>query len=173
MTAGSSSWPGQSGIKGIGELFTVDTNHDLDALTRVARAAGINIIGSTGWFFGQHLPPLVHAGDVGRLAAIMEHEVLVGTAMTGARAGVIGEIGWSARHGAPRGAQGLRGGRHGPQANRGPHLHPHDRRHPGLGGGRLPDRARGAGPRRIAVSHMDTKPGPGTTTWPWPSGEPI
>src|SRR5437773_9663300 len=47
------------GIRSIGELSTVDTNHDLDALTRVAKASGTHIIGSTGWFFGQHLPPLV------------------------------------------------------------------------------------------------------------------
>jgi phosphotriesterase-related protein len=86
-----------AGIQSLGELSTVDTNHDLDALTRVAKRSGMHIIGSTGWFFGQHLPPLVRAGDVGRLAAIMEHDVLVGTAMTGARAGVIGEIGWSAK----------------------------------------------------------------------------
>jgi phosphotriesterase-related protein len=86
----------QAGIRSVGELSTVDTNHDLDALTRIAAQSGVHIIGSTGWFFGQHLPPLVRAGDVGRLAAIMEHDVRVGTAMTGARAGVIGEIGWSA-----------------------------------------------------------------------------
>jgi phosphotriesterase-related protein len=84
------------GIRAVGELSTVDTNHDLDALTRVATASATHIIGSTGWFYGQHLPPLVRAGDVGRLAEIMEHDILVGTAMTGARAGVIGEIGWSA-----------------------------------------------------------------------------
>ncbi len=90
-----------AGIKAVGELSTVDTNHDLDALNRVAQASRVHVIGSTGWFFGQHLPPLVRDGDASRLADIMEHDILVGTAMTGTRAGVIGEIGWSAREALP------------------------------------------------------------------------
>ncbi len=84
-----------SGIRGIGELSTVDTNHDLDALARISAASSVHIIGSTGWFFGQHLPPFVHQALVARLADIMERDVLEGTADGGVRAGVIGEIGWS------------------------------------------------------------------------------
>src|SRR5262249_32934258 len=53
------------------------------------------IIGSTGWFYGQHLPPFVHQAEVAQLAQIMERDVLEGTADGGIRAGVIGEIGWS------------------------------------------------------------------------------
>lgn len=144
-----------SGIKGIGELSTVDTNHDLDALTRIAGATGVNIIGSTGWFFGQHLPPLVHAGDVGRLAAIMEHEILVGTAMTGARAGVIGEIGWSARTALPAELKVFAAAAMVHQRTGVPiYTHTTD-------GTLAPEEVdflteRGVPPRSIAVSHMDT-----------------
>jgi phosphotriesterase-related protein len=84
-----------SGIRTIGELSTVDTNHDMEALARLSAASGVHIIGSTGWFFGQHLPPFVHQADVAQLAEIMERDVLEGTAGGGVRAGVIGEIGWS------------------------------------------------------------------------------
>jgi phosphotriesterase-related protein len=84
-----------SGIHAIGDLSTVDTNHDLDALARISAASGVHIIGSTGWFYGQHLPPFVHQATVAQLAHIMERDVLEGSADGSVRAGVIGEIGWS------------------------------------------------------------------------------
>ena len=145
----------QAGIQSLGELSTVDTNHDLDALTRVAQRSGVHIIGSTGWFFGQHLPPLVRAGDVGRLAAIMEHDVLVGTAMTGARAGVIGEIGWSAKQALDPELRVFEAAAQVYQRTGVPiYTHTTD-------GTLAPEEvdflaARGVDPRRIAVSHMDT-----------------
>jgi len=149
----------KGGIHGIGELSTVDTNHDLEALTRVAKASATHIIGSTGWFYGQHLPPLVREGDVGRLAAIMEHDVLIGTPMTGARAGVIGEIGWSAREALDAEkrvfeAAAIVHGRTGVPI----YTHTTD-------GTLAPEEvdfltARGVDARRIAVSHMDTNPSP-------------
>jgi phosphotriesterase-related protein len=147
----------EAGIASIGELSTVDTNHDLDALTRVAHASGASIIGSTGWFYGQHLPPLVREGDASRLAEVMEHDILVGTAMTGARAGVIGEIGWSARQALPAEekvfeAAAIVHGRTGIPI----YTHTTD-------GTLAPEEVdflsrRGVDPRRIAVSHMDTNP---------------
>jgi phosphotriesterase-related protein len=85
----------ESGIRSVVDLSTIDTNHNLDALARVSAASGVHIIGSTGWFFGQHLPALVHQADVEKLAEVMERDVLRGSSDTGARAGVIGEIGWS------------------------------------------------------------------------------
>ena len=156
---GSSSWTVKGGIKSIGELSTVDTNHDLDALTRVAKASATHIIGSTGWFFGQHLPPLVREGDVGRLVAIMKRHVLVCAAMTGARAGVIGEIGWSAR-------QALDAEKTVFEAaaivhkRTGVPIYTHT-----TDGTLAPEEvdfltARGVDARRIAVSHMDTNPSP-------------
>jgi len=147
------------GIKSVGELSTVDTNHDLDALTRVAKASATHIIGSTGWFFGQHLPPLVREGDVGRLAAIMEHDVLVGTAMAGARAGVIGEIGWSAR-------QALDAEKTVFEAAAIVHKRTGVPIYTHTTDGTLASEevdfltSRGVDARRIAVSHMDTNPSP-------------
>jgi len=83
------------GVHGICDLSTIDTNHDLDALARVSTASDVHVIGSTGWFYGEHLPTLVREGSVEQLAEIMQQDVLHGTAQGGARAGVIGEIGWS------------------------------------------------------------------------------
>ena len=83
------------GVATIADLSTIDTNHDLDALARVARAANVHVIGSTGWFYGQHLSAFVHERGAAELADVMERDVLLGTTR-GARAGVIGEIGWSA-----------------------------------------------------------------------------
>ncbi|MBI1734586.1 MAG: hypothetical protein HYR51_05370 [Candidatus Rokubacteria bacterium] len=145
----------KSGIKSIGELSTVDTNHDLDALTRVAKASGTHVIGSTGWFFGQHLPPLVHEGDVARLAEIMEHDVLAGTAMTGARAGVIGEIGWSA-HEALAAEKKVFEAAAVVHKRTGVPIYTHT-----TDGTLAPEEVdfltmRGVDPKRIAVSHMDT-----------------
>jgi phosphotriesterase-related protein len=86
----------QDGVRAIGDLSTIDTNHDLDALARVSAASGLHVIGSTGWFCGQHLPAEVRDGTVEALAEIMERDVLEGSDETHTRAGVIGEVGWSA-----------------------------------------------------------------------------
>jgi predicted metal-dependent phosphotriesterase family hydrolase len=85
----------KSGVCSVADLSTIDTNRDLDALFRVSAGSGVHVIGGTGWFYGQHIPAEVRESDVSSLADIMERDVLEGSAMTRARAGVIGEIGWS------------------------------------------------------------------------------
>ena len=76
----------EGGIRTVGEVSTKDTNHDLDALARVSKASGVQIVGSTGWFHGKHLPKLVHEAEAYQLADIMTYDITVGTS-SGVRAG--------------------------------------------------------------------------------------
>jgi phosphotriesterase-related protein len=68
---------------------------DVGALQRIARATGVNIIASTGWYTASSHPADIAARDVGELADEIVREMTVGIGDTGVRAGNIAEIGLS------------------------------------------------------------------------------
>jgi phosphotriesterase-related protein len=70
---------------------------DIAALQKVARATGINIVASTGWYVQASHPPEVAAKSIEELAEIMTKEITVGIGRTGVKAGNIGEIALSGR----------------------------------------------------------------------------
>lgn len=70
---------------------------DVAALKRIARATGINVVASTGWYVQRSHPPEVARKRVEELAEIMIKEITVGIGNTGVKAGNIGEIALSGR----------------------------------------------------------------------------
>jgi len=70
---------------------------DVGALQKIARATGINIVASTGWYVQASHPPEVAARSTEELAEIMVKEITVGIGRTGVKAGNIGEIALSGR----------------------------------------------------------------------------
>ncbi|MGH7932341.1 MAG: phosphotriesterase family protein [Candidatus Binataceae bacterium] len=67
------------------------------ALQRIARATGINIVASTGWYVQASHPPEIAAKSIEELAEIMVKEITVGIGRSGIKAGNIGEIAMSGR----------------------------------------------------------------------------
>jgi predicted metal-dependent phosphotriesterase family hydrolase len=147
----------EAGIGAVVELSTADTNHDLEALARISERSGVHIIGSTGWFYGVHLPSVVRAGPVERLAKMMQHDVEIGTHLSGVRAGVIGEIGWSSMKPEP-GEQNVFEAAVLVHLQTGVPIYTHTT--DGIGGPEQVDWlvSRGVPAGKIAVSHMDTNP---------------
>lgn len=70
---------------------------DIPALKRISRAAGINVVASTGWYVQRSHPPDVARKSVEELTEIMTREITVGIGDTGVKAGNIGEIALSGR----------------------------------------------------------------------------
>lgn len=68
---------------------------DVRALQRIARATGLNIIASTGWYTQASHPAEVADQSIEALADTIVREITDGIADTGVRAGNIGEIGLS------------------------------------------------------------------------------
>jgi phosphotriesterase-related protein len=74
---------------------------DIPALQKISRAAGINIVASTGWYVQSSHPPEVARKSVEELAEIMTKEITVGIGKTEVKAGNIGEIALSGRTSEP------------------------------------------------------------------------
>lgn len=70
---------------------------DIHALQKIARATGINIVASTGWYVQASHPPEVASKSVEQLTEIMFKEITEGIGKTGVKAGNIGEIALSGR----------------------------------------------------------------------------
>jgi phosphotriesterase-related protein len=67
------------------------------ALARIAKASGLNIIMGCSWYREFAYPPIVAEKNSNELAEILVREIEVGVGDTGIRAGIIGEIG-TGRH---------------------------------------------------------------------------
>lgn len=65
------------------------------AQQKIARATGLNIVASTGWYIQASHPPEIADKSVEELAEIMVKEITVGIGSTGVKAGNIGEIAMS------------------------------------------------------------------------------
>ena len=61
-------------------------------LQKIARATGLNIVASTGWYIQASHPPEIADKNIEELAEIMIKEITVGIGDTGIKAGNIGEI---------------------------------------------------------------------------------
>ena len=70
---------------------------DIHSLQKISRAAGINIVASTGWYVQASHPPEVASKSIEQLAEIMVKEITEGIGKTGVKAGNIGEIALSGR----------------------------------------------------------------------------
>ncbi len=68
---------------------------DPEALMRVAKATGLNIIMGAGYYLHSSHPPELSALSVDDIAAEIQAEYEIGVGQTGARIGLIGEIGVS------------------------------------------------------------------------------
>jgi phosphotriesterase-related protein len=69
---------------------------DPQALARIARATGLNVVMGAGYYVAASHPPDMDRRTVDELAREMIADVTVGVADTGVRAGLIGEIGTTA-----------------------------------------------------------------------------
>ena len=67
------------------------------ALQKIARATGLHIVASTGWYVQASHPPEVANKSIEELTDIMIKEITVGIDNTGIKAGNIGEIAMSGR----------------------------------------------------------------------------
>ena len=75
------------------EVTPVDIGRDPEALARIARAAGLNIVmGNAYYVFGTHPPDMAERPE-DDLAEELSRDIAVGVGNTGVRSGIIGEIG--------------------------------------------------------------------------------
>ena len=72
-----------------------DIGRDPEALMRVAKATGLNIIMGAGYYLHSSHPPELSALSVDDIASEIQTEYEIGVDQTGARIGLIGEIGVS------------------------------------------------------------------------------
>ncbi len=68
---------------------------DVDALTRVSRLTGLNIIMGSGYYTAGSLKPAVYSKSVDEMADEIIRDISEGVGDTGIKAGLIGEVGTS------------------------------------------------------------------------------
>ncbi|MBQ8374345.1 MAG: hypothetical protein IJX98_02080 [Clostridia bacterium] len=89
-------------FKAAGGVSVVDVTldeiaRDPLALQRISSASGVNLVMGCGHYTNASLPEAVHRASVNELAKGMIDDLTVGVRDTGVKAGVIGEIGTSAK----------------------------------------------------------------------------
>jgi phosphotriesterase-related protein len=85
----------QAGGGTIVDMDLPGIGRDVAALAKVARATGLHIVVSTGWYTQASHPPALAGKSVEELAEAMVEELVTGIDGGGVRAGNIGEIGLS------------------------------------------------------------------------------
>jgi predicted metal-dependent phosphotriesterase family hydrolase len=83
----------EAGGRTLVDCTSIGIGRDADALVRVARATGLNIVMGTGWYRELVYPPLVRESTVADLADRLVAELTVGIGDARVRAGFIGEVG--------------------------------------------------------------------------------
>lgn len=76
----------------------IGLKRDPEALARVSRATGVNILMGTGWYREVVYPPYIAERSTEELARFLVSEIEEGADGTGIRAGFIGEIGTERGH---------------------------------------------------------------------------
>ncbi len=71
---------------------------DPEALARLSRASGVNIVMGAGWYREMVYPELIATTSTADLAAMLVREITAGVGDTGVRPGFIGEIGTERGH---------------------------------------------------------------------------
>ncbi len=85
----------QAGGRTIVELTTVGLSPDRAVLSALSQKTGVTIVAGTGYYVEESLSPDVRPLDIDTLARAMAEDITLGEPTTGARAGIIGEIGTS------------------------------------------------------------------------------
>ena len=80
------------------DCTSIGLRRNPEALRRISRAAGVNIVMGTGWYREKVYPAYVHERSANELAEFMVRELDDGAEGTKARAGMIGEIGTERYH---------------------------------------------------------------------------
>ena len=88
----------RAGGRGIVDVSMIDVGRNPLGLQRVARASGLHVIMSTGWYREASYPPYIQTMTADQLAEIMVRDLVEGADGTGVRAGLIGEIGTERGH---------------------------------------------------------------------------
>jgi predicted metal-dependent phosphotriesterase family hydrolase len=83
----------EAGGRTIVDCTSIGVGRDPDALVRVARATGLNIVMGTGWYREAVYPPAIRESSVAALADRLDHDLTVGVGEGRVRAGFIGEVG--------------------------------------------------------------------------------
>jgi phosphotriesterase-related protein len=83
----------EAGGRTIVDCTSMGIGRDPDALVRVARATGLNIVMGTGWYREAVYPPEIRESSVSELADRLTEELTEGVGAGRVRAGFIGEIG--------------------------------------------------------------------------------
>lgn len=71
---------------------------DPEALARLSRASGVNIVMGAGWYREMVYPPEITTSSTAELAELLVREIVDGVDGTGVRPGFIGEIGTERGH---------------------------------------------------------------------------
>lgn len=82
-----------SGGRTMVEVSPIGLGRDPEALLRLSRAAGLNIVMGGGWYTPAFHPADMDERTVDELADVIVRDVVVGADGTGIRSGVIGEVG--------------------------------------------------------------------------------
>ena len=84
------------GVRNIVDLTNQGMGRNPETLRALSSATGINLIPSTGYYLEAYMPPDLRVRPIEDLAAEAVRELTFGIDEEGYKAGVIGEIGWSA-----------------------------------------------------------------------------
>ncbi len=85
----------KKGIDAIVEVTNRGMGRDIEAMCRIAKKTGINIILSTGFYKEPFLPQYVYEKEEKELAKLLIDDILIGIDGTDVKAHVIGEVGTS------------------------------------------------------------------------------
>ena len=77
------------------EVTNQSIGRDVDALARLSRATGVNVVAATGYYIDASHTPWLRQATIDEIAAVMARDISAGVDGTGIRAGIIGEIGVS------------------------------------------------------------------------------
>lgn len=91
----------RAGGQSLVDTTVIGLGRDPQALQRISRATGLNIVMGTGFYVENAHPDYVRGMDVDQLSALMVRDIVEGVGDAGVRCGVIGEIGLT---GIPKGA---------------------------------------------------------------------
>lgn len=80
------------------DCTSIGLGRDPDALQRISRSTGVNIVMGTGWYREEVYPREVYEKSTNDLAEFMVKEIEEGVNGNGVRAGMIGEIGTERYH---------------------------------------------------------------------------
>lgn len=75
------------------EVSPIGLGRDPEALLRMSRASGLNVVMGGGWYTPTFHPPDMGERTVDELADVIVRDIVIGVGGTGVRSGIIGEVG--------------------------------------------------------------------------------